>query len=781
MSKHRRPNKATRTPEENHLRHLLNVQREKERLIAREAEKQRAQERAAIEAARQAEERRHHAAELAALRRAGMISPSMAAKQLGISPSEIRALVSAGAITPGDNEYLSAAAVTAVGADPAAMRTAIDSVAPFKTPAAAEYLGVEPETIRQAVHKGLIAPAEERAWRFGVYFIFWRRDLDAHRAEIAAMGAARTARREKRAARKAEAERAAEAAIAEHLRVAMPARRATTRIIAHLGPTNSGKTHAALERLIEAGAGTYASPLRMMAQEAHARLAARLGESQVGLVTGEERVNAAAPIIACTTEMAPRATPLLILDEAHWLADRERGSAWTSALLSTECAELHLVGSADVMPLLARTGFPMEIRHYERFVPLVWAGPIKLGDLEPQSVVVAFSRSAVYALARDITRAPGGRRVGVLYGAMPLAERRRQIAAFMAGEIEVMVATDVLGHGVNLPARTVVFAESTKYDGRVRRNLEPWEVAQIAGRAGRYGFHDQGRVGVLAGSDWAVPNEAMIKAGLTPTVQLPDGHFAFRRLEFARFGPTRASFVELDPRLWLRAFGVWEKQAQSLAQEHPWINVADISGQRGRLTVLGATVLGRLLPADAWSLIHAPLDVIDTPEYVTAVERGLPPSQRGYNEPRDPFAPFDLPGPGEILKRFGASLCSPAERLGDLVNLRIRGQSLEGLEKTCTILTSLRWFALHWPGRGSITLRAIVEREAMILERIAGLVSEEVTENAFGICDECGAPTMPWFSVCDVCHAIRRGGRWGQDEYEDDDEDDPFVTLKRYR
>jgi len=301
------------------------------------------------------------------------------------------------------------------------------------------------------------------------------------------------------------------------MRAARPHRE---RVVAHLGPTNSGKTHAALEILIAAPSGSYGGPLRLMAQEVHERLADRLGARHAGLITGEERINPMADHVSCTTELVA-ARDIVVIDEVHWLADRDRGSAWTRALLSLPCRELHLVGSADILPAL-QAAFPdLEIHAYERLAPLSYAGTIALDRVEPGSAVIAFSRKAVLALARDLSQAHPGR-VGVLYGAMPLGERRRQAAGFRDGSLDILVATDVLGHGLNLPIRTVLFAESDKWNGTTRAELEPWEVAQIAGRAGRFGMHDEGGVGILSGHQWATPRANAPCSSIAPATPTPE-------------------------------------------------------------------------------------------------------------------------------------------------------------------------------------------------------------------------------------------------------------------
>ena len=179
-------------------------------------------------------------------------------------------------------------------------------------------------------------------------------------------------------------------------------------VVAHVGPTNSGKTHSALEFLADTGRGVFAAPLRMLAQEAHRRLAAQLGADRVGLVTGEERINERAPIICCTAEMAPLAGEVLVLDEVQWADDSERGSAWTRLLLAGEYRHILLLGAVEALPLV-QNAFPQaEIRFFERKAPLDWTGPVSFQSLRPGTVVVAFSRRAVLALAGELNRRHAG-------------------------------------------------------------------------------------------------------------------------------------------------------------------------------------------------------------------------------------------------------------------------------------------------------------------------------------------------------------------------------------
>src|SRR5207244_6717470 len=141
---------------------------------------------------------------------------------------------------------------------------------------------------------------------------------------------------------------------------------------------------------------------RMLAQEAHRRLAARLGDDRVGLVTGEERVNEQAPIVCCTAEMAPRAGEVLVLDEVQWADDEERGSAWTRLMLGAEYRHILLLGALEALPLVEQAFADATIRFFERKAPLDWIGGRSIEGLRPGSVVVAFSRKAVLALAGGV-------------------------------------------------------------------------------------------------------------------------------------------------------------------------------------------------------------------------------------------------------------------------------------------------------------------------------------------------------------------------------------------
>ena len=222
---------------------------------------------------------------------------------------------------------------------------------------------------------------------------------------------------------------------------------------------------------------------------------------------------------------------------------------------------------------------------HERKLPLEFVGARQLRALTPGTVVVAFSRKAVLALAGEVNRLHPDR-VAVLYGAMPLASRREEIDRFLHGRADVCVATDVLGHGVNLPCETLLFAETTKFDGEQRRDLLPWELAQIAGRAGRFGLVERGHVGVLVGLPWASADPELVESALEPHVELPEGHRGYRIVDEARIGPRLGDLGVEDPRDLDAALAAWHRVATREWAHESWLAVESLQPIRGRLAIV---------------------------------------------------------------------------------------------------------------------------------------------------------------------------------------------------
>jgi ATP-dependent RNA helicase SUPV3L1/SUV3 len=267
-----------------------------------------------------------------------------------------------------------------------------------------------------------------------------------------------------------------------------------------VGPTNSGKTYAALEELRAAESGIYLAPLRLLALE----VAERLRELNVpaSLVTGEERVIwPGARHVSSTVEMADlgRDVDVAVLDEAQMLEDEQRGWAWTLAMAGLRARRIILCGSQDglfaAQRLAAKLGVAIDVRTFERKNPLTVVAPASLANLQAGDAVVAFSRNNVVDLQRQISAT--GRSTAAIYGSLSPVVRRREAERFREGTAQVLVATDAIGLGLNLPIRRMIFATVEKFDGVSTRALRPPEVRQIAGRAGRYGLHEAGEVTAL--------------------------------------------------------------------------------------------------------------------------------------------------------------------------------------------------------------------------------------------------------------------------------------------
>jgi ATP-dependent RNA helicase SUPV3L1/SUV3 len=279
------------------------------------------------------------------------------------------------------------------------------------------------------------------------------------------------------------------------------ARRLQRSVLLYVGPPNSGKTHAAFERLAHAHDGAYLAPLRLLALEGRDRLVAR--GVPCSLLTGEENVPApGSGLVSSTIEMVGTNKPIdvAVIDEAQMIFDPYRGWAWTQAIVAVPANEVIIICSAYAVPaiqnLLGLCGERCEVRHFERkqHVDLL-PQPVAIGALTKGDAVVAFSRRDVLMLRDQI--AAGGHPVSVIYGALPPEVRRREAERFALGESHILVATDAIGMGLNLPIRRVLFSTMTKFDGQADRALNESEVHQIAGRAGRFGIHEEGFTGVL--------------------------------------------------------------------------------------------------------------------------------------------------------------------------------------------------------------------------------------------------------------------------------------------
>ena len=274
----------------------------------------------------------------------------------------------------------------------------------------------------------------------------------------------------------------------------------TSRLMAVLGPTNTGKTHLAIERMCAHSSGMIGFPLRLLAREVYDKVCAIKGADKVALITGEERIEPQhARYLLCTAEAMPVGADLAFaaIDEGQLGADRERGHIFTDRLLHARGRdETMILGSATLEPMVRALLPEAEIVSRPRFSTLSHAGAKKLSRIPPRSAIVAFSAEQVYAVAEMLRRFRGG--AAVVMGALSPETRNRQVALYQQGEVDYLVATDAIGMGLNLDIDHVAFAGLSKFDGQRQRRLTPGEMAQIAGRAGRH--QRDGTFGTLAGT-----------------------------------------------------------------------------------------------------------------------------------------------------------------------------------------------------------------------------------------------------------------------------------------
>ena len=278
------------------------------------------------------------------------------------------------------------------------------------------------------------------------------------------------------------------------------ARQLKRKIVFHVGPTNSGKTYTALKELESATTGYYLAPLRLLALEGYENL--QKNGVSVSLITGEEEIiDEESTHISSTIEMmnASVDVDVCVIDEIQMIIDRDRGWAWANALMGVPAKKVILTGSINVLSAIKELcdylDEPLEIIHFERkneLSMLPHATSIK--QIKPQTAIVAFSRRDVLSLKQQLSERYT---VSVVYGNLSPEVRKEEARRFREGDSQILVSTDAIAMGLNLPIKTLLFAKDNKFDGLRRRELLPTEVSQISGRAGRYGFEEKGYVGAL--------------------------------------------------------------------------------------------------------------------------------------------------------------------------------------------------------------------------------------------------------------------------------------------
>ena len=322
------------------------------------------------------------------------------------------------------------------------------------------------------------------------------------------------------------------------------------RVTAVLGPTNTGKTHYAIERMLGHRTGVIGLPLRLLAREVYERCVAARGPSVVALVTGEERiVPPRAAYWVCTVEAMPvgMGADFLAVDEIQLCADPERGHVFTDRLLNARgLHETLFLGAETMRGAIAGLVPGVRFVRRERFSTLTYTGEKKVSRMQPRSAVVGFSVESVYAIAELIRRQKGG--AAVVMGALSPRTRNAQVAMYQEGDVDFLVATDAIGMGLNLDVKHVAFSSTSKFDGRRMRPLLPNELAQIAGRAGRHTM-----AGTFGVTGEAGPLHPEIVEAITESRFLPVRRLMWRNsdLRFASVDALIASLEERTDNDWL--------------------------------------------------------------------------------------------------------------------------------------------------------------------------------------------------------------------------------------
>jgi ATP-dependent RNA helicase SUPV3L1/SUV3 len=370
------------------------------------------------------------------------------------------------------------------------------------------------------------------------------------------------------------------------------ARKLKRGFILHLGETNTGKTYQAIQRLKESSNGVYLAPLRILALENYERLN-REGVP-CSLLTGEEELlTEEAGHVCMTIEKLDisREYDVAVIDEVQMMGSSQRGFAWTRAILGLKCREIHVCGALNAKTLLVRMledcGDEYRIIEYRRDTPLeVCSAPFSLRHIEKGDALVAFSKRRVLELSKYFQ--DQGIKNSVIYGDLPPEVRRMQYHAFIKGKNKLLITTDAIGMGVNLPIRRIVFMDLMKFDGEEKRYITSQEVKQIAGRAGRKGIYDVGYV-CTASLDYPFLQENL------DTEDEP--------LKEAVLGPSEA-IMQIKGLPLREKLALWSTAAEQL----PYYRKMDV---RDYLLVLESIKQYRLPEETEFRLMRLPFDVGD--------------------------------------------------------------------------------------------------------------------------------------------------------------------------
>lgn len=550
--------------------------------------------------------------------------------------------------------------------------------------------------------------------------------------------------------------------------------------IIYSGPTNSGKTFHGLKQLFEdyrtnpTETHVYCGPLRLLAYEVYLKMCEQFGEENVGFITGEEAINPDAKLLATTCEMTPKEGHSILIDEAHWLIDTDRGDVWGKLITSHQYKNLYIITASEAIPLIEQLLVDSEtIEHqsFSRKTPVEYGGTITLKDIQPKTAVVCFSRKTVYIIARELEKM--GKKVGVLYGSLPLNVRKTQIQNYIDGNYDVIVTTDVIGHGINLPIDNLVFVQTEKFDGKEIRSLKIWETAQIAGRAGRFGLSNKGTVYLAEGLPWFSSNSKLIKQGvaaangkigtdlnlteayISPTL----GHLNLNGL------PIKHQLMLLIPTLkeWKRTTRkTLKQQGTSIikpSELSTQIKLADlILGYLGcdvqqwewepDVIIYSKQLDSNIRPIELqhlWQLISGPFD--PRLEFVLDVVEWL-------------IRNFETPNQSDYLKHVFSKHEKDITRIS-LKNEKDLYKYTEQLEEHSKVLGEMKMVFTMLGSEnpetgelylGSLTLSEVKATEQLVSDLISQAIARTIVKTQYAKCQNCGKNTMPWFNKCDSCY-----------------------------
>ena len=260
------------------------------------------------------------------------------------------------------------------------------------------------------------------------------------------------------------------------------------KIVALLGPTNTGKTHVAIEKMLEFDSGIFGLPLRLLAREVYDKCVGKIGRDKVALITGEEKIiPTTANYFICTVESMPKNknVDFVAIDEIQMCADKERGHIFTERMLETRGAKLTMfLGSQVMAKIIEELVNNVEFEKKDRYSKLSYSGIKKISRLDRKVAIIAFSIEEVYAIAELVRRQKGG--AAVIMGSLSPKTRNSQVGLYQSGDVDYLIATDAIGMGLNMDINEIYFSNLKKFDGKKTRRLNLIEMSQIAGRAGRY-------------------------------------------------------------------------------------------------------------------------------------------------------------------------------------------------------------------------------------------------------------------------------------------------------